>query len=168
MARQARASFLSGWSSIYKSMLTSFLRNTFGHWLQCEAEARGAALKLLDDTISVPLLVLISSRILVLHAEAHRAVEEDGELARRGGHGLGLADPASQATVERAEGSLGAADVDGHEAQLRRKAAGALAGAGGEHLATADLAPRRQTEPRGEVLLGGPLAEVGAALSHQR
>ncbi|MCV5927165.1 hypothetical protein OFO11_35255, partial [Escherichia coli] len=53
----------------------AFLRNTFLDWLQCEAKARGAPLELLDDAFSVPLLVLVGSRVLVLHAEAHRAVE---------------------------------------------------------------------------------------------
>ena len=36
-----------------------------------------------------------------------------------------------------------------------------------QHLATADLAARRQGQPRCEVLGRWPLAEVGAAFSHQ-
>lgn len=45
---------------------------------------RRTTMELLDDTFAVSALVLIGPGILVAHAEAHRPVEEDGDLARRG------------------------------------------------------------------------------------
>lgn len=97
-------------------MPRSFLRNTILRRLQCEAEASGAALQLLDDPLAVSLLVLIDTRVLILHSEAHRPVEEDGELARCGGHRLGLTNARRQPSIERTEGCLGAPDVHGHQA----------------------------------------------------
>ena len=76
-------------------------------------------MKLLDDTLSVSALVLIGSRVLVTHAEAHCPVKEDGDLARRGGQGLGLADARGQSPVERAQRGIGAADRRGDQSQAR-------------------------------------------------
>lgn len=45
--------------------------------------------------------------------------EEDGELPRGGGHGLGFAGATGEAAVESTERGLGPADVDGGHAQER-------------------------------------------------
>ena len=87
----------------------TFLRNTLLGRLQGEAEVRRAAVKLLDDAVSVAALVLIRARILVAHAEAHRPVEEDGDLSRCGRQGLGLADTCGKAPVKRSQCGIGAA-----------------------------------------------------------
>ena len=84
-------------SSPLLKIASSFLRNTLLGRLQGEAEVRCAAVKLLDDAVSVAALVLIRARIFIAHAEAHRPVEENGDLSRRGCQGLGLADTCGKA-----------------------------------------------------------------------
>jgi hypothetical protein len=122
------------------------------------------SLELLDDALAVSLLVLVGARILVSHAEAHCPVEEDGDLAGGSCQGFGLANTRGQSPIERAERGFGATDRGGDQSQARGDSVVALAGMRREHLASANLAARRQSQPGRKVLLGRPPTEVGAAL----
>lgn len=85
----------------------AFLRNFM--WLQDETKLRCAPVELLDDTITVLLLVVISSRVAIIHAATHGVIEQHGNLASGGGDGLGITDTASKASIKCAERGVGAA-----------------------------------------------------------
>lgn len=69
---QHLAIFKANHSSSPSLMIAAtFLRNTSLNRLQRELKVRGTALQLLDDPFTVPLFVLVGTRILVAHAEAH-------------------------------------------------------------------------------------------------
>ena len=95
------------------------------------------------------------------------AIDEDGELARGGGEGLGLADADSQAAVEGAERGLAPDEAQGGHPKHGGRAIGGRLGAGAKAPAARDLVLRGEREPRREVLLGGPPAEVGPDLGQQ-
>ena len=92
-------------SPLAANQAVAFLRNTLER-LQSEPEVGSAALKLLDNPFSVGRFVVVGTGILVVDPEAHRVVEQHGDLPSRGRHRLGLADPRSQPAVERAERSV--------------------------------------------------------------
>jgi hypothetical protein len=55
----------------------------------------------MDDVLAVLLVVGIRAWVHVDETLLERAVHQDGEFARGGGDGLGLADTKREATVER-------------------------------------------------------------------
>ena len=95
------------------------------------------------------------------------AVDENGQLARRRGKGFGLADPDGQAPVERAQGGLASDQPEGGHAEHGGGAIGRRLGPRAEAPPTRDAVLRREGEPGGEVVFGGPPAEVGANLGDQ-
>src|SRR5258708_4359488 len=81
----------------------AFLRNTHRlRLLQGESEFRRPSMQLLDNALPVLLLVVGSSRVLIIHPEAHGVIEQHGDLARGRRHGFGLPDTRGQATIESA------------------------------------------------------------------
>ena len=90
-------------------MASAFLRNTF-YSLRGEAELSSPTVQAFDNTLAIFLLVVVGARILIGHAEAHRVIEQDGDLARSGGHGLGLANACRQASVESTQRRIGFAN----------------------------------------------------------
>ena len=95
------------------------------------------------------------------------AIDEDGELARGGGEGLGLADADGQAAVEGTERGLAPDEAQGSHPQHGGGAIGGRLGAGAEAPASGDLVLGGEREPRREVLLGGPSREVGPDLGEE-
>ena len=94
-----------------------FLRNFNGRalrivWHEGETHLAGPSVKLADHALAIVLLVVIDTRVHVGHAEAQGVVEKHGELARRGGNGLGLSGSSAEATVECSQGRMSLADVD--------------------------------------------------------
>lgn len=78
-------------------------------WLQGEAELRCSAVELLDDAVTILLLVVISSWVAIIHTVAHGVIEENGDLASGRGDGLGVTDTAGKAAIKCAESSVAAA-----------------------------------------------------------
>lgn len=87
----------------------------------------------------------------------------------RGGRGNGFcfADPVGEPAVEGPERGLGAAETHGREAKDRRGAIGGGLRARAEEPPAGDLVPRREGEPGGEVVGGGPAVHVGPDFSEQ-
>src|SRR5215510_11608690 len=69
----------------------AFLRNTSG-LLQGKAELCRSAMQLLDDALSVLLLVVGSPWVFVIHAEAHGVIEQHRNFACSGRYRFGFAD----------------------------------------------------------------------------
>ena len=103
-------------------------------------------MQLLDDPFLVPLLVVVGAKISVLHSEAHRVVEEDGDLAGCCSHCLGLADTRCQATVERTQCRVGLPNRHRCQSKERGHPVGSLARVRRQHFAAADLAAWRQRQ----------------------
>ena len=144
----------------------AFLRNTH-RLLQGEPELRCPSVPLLDDALPVLLLVVRSSRVLILHAEAHGVVEQDGDLARGRGERFGFANARDQWSIEGAQRGVGSTHGDRGQSKVRDHAVGHLSRMSRQHLATADLASWRQRQPRGEMLGRAPSAQVGTAFGNQ-
>lgn len=104
----------------------AFLRNSF-HPLQREAEFYGSAMEILDNSVTIVLFIVTGSAIHIGRTKAHRVVEMDGDFSRGSGDSFGLDN-------------------------VRRDPVGGLAGVRRQHLAAADLAARREDQPRREVL----------------
>src|SRR6476619_1027347 len=111
--------FLSLWVTTNR-----FLRNGDAWcWLrgvENKPERLGAPMQILDHALAVPGLVERRTRIDVLHSMAHGVIEQNCDLARRGGHRLGFADARREPPVERAQGGVGPSNGYGGEPQERR------------------------------------------------
>ena len=81
--------------------MAAFLRNTHD-LLQGIAEFRRPSMELLDDTLAISTLILIGTQVLVIPAEAHGVVEQNGDLSRRRGYRFGLSDAGSEPAIESA------------------------------------------------------------------
>ena len=104
-----------------------FLRNGDAecrlHGLENEAECLGAPMQIVDHPRAVACLVERRAGIDVLHSVTHGVVEQDCDLARRGGHRLGLADARREPPVEGAERSISPSNGYGSKPQKRRSPA---------------------------------------------
>ena len=69
-------------------------------------------MQLLDDSLSVLPFIVIGARVGVVHPEAHGVVEENGDLARRRGDCLSLANACGQPTLERPQRRVRSPDGD--------------------------------------------------------
>jgi hypothetical protein len=76
-----------------------------------EAEAGGALAESAEDVKAMLGIIGGGSRILVAKAMLERSIDEDGQLAGRGGNGFGLADAVGQTPIEGPEGGVGATEV---------------------------------------------------------
>ena len=76
-----------------------------------EAEAGGALAESAEDVKAMLGIIGGGSRILVAKAMLERSIDEDGQLAGRGGDGFGLADAVGQTPIEGPEGGVGATEV---------------------------------------------------------
>src|ERR1700675_4697137 len=153
-------------STSFAKYAVAFLRNT-RTLLQGEPELGSPTAKLLDDALPILLLVVVGARILILRTEAHRVVEQYGNLARGGGNSFGLANTRRQTPVEGAERTVGTPNGDRCQAQQRHRPIGGLSSVRRQDFATADFAARRQRQPRGKVLGRWPATQVGPAFAHQ-
>ena len=61
-------------------------------WLENKAECLGASMQIADHSRPVTRLVGRGPAIDIVHSVSHSIVEQNCDLAGRGGHGLGLAD----------------------------------------------------------------------------
>jgi hypothetical protein len=77
-----------------------------------EPELRGAAMQLLDNSVAVLLLILVGTRIPVVHAEAHGVVEQHRDLARGCSHCLGIANAGRKTSIEGAQGGMASSHRD--------------------------------------------------------
>jgi hypothetical protein len=66
--------------------------------------------KLLDDAVPVLLLVVIRAWVPVIHVISHDIMKQDSNLARRCGHGLGVADASGKTPVKSAECCIASAN----------------------------------------------------------
>ena len=105
--------------------------------------------------------------IVMDHAVFACAVDEQGEFASRRRNGFRFADAGRQASIERAEGRLGATQAHRGQAQDRRGPVGRGLRPGAEEATARDLVLRRQGEPRGEMFPSRPAAHVGADLGDE-
>ena len=70
-------------------------------------------MQIVDDSRAVTRLVGRGPRIDILHSVSHSVVEQDRDLAGRGGHRFGLADAGGESPVKGAERGVSASDGDG-------------------------------------------------------
>ena len=80
-------------------------------------------MQIVDYPRAVACLVGRRTGVDVLHSVTHGVVEQDCDLARRGGHRLGLADACREPPVEGAERGIGASNGYGSKPQKCRSAA---------------------------------------------
>ena len=113
-------------------------------------------------------LVVVSRRGLSIgDAIAEHTVDEDRKLAGRGRDRLGFASTRGPATVEGAQRMIAPPETHGRHAEDLRRPIGRGWRPRAEELAPGDLVPRRNREPRDEVLLGRPATHVEADLGHE-
>ena len=108
----------------------------------------------------------VGARVLIAERAGQGAIDQDGELAGGGGEGFRLADADGQPAVEGAEGGLAADETHGGNAQHGGRAVGGGLGFAAEAPAAGDPVLGREGEPGGEVVRGGPAAEI--ALMRER
>lgn len=120
-----------------------------------------------DDAGTVLRVVDISARVDIHEVVLERAIDQDGERARRGGDGLGFADTEGDATIERAQGGLRAPEIHGRQPEDSRGAIRRGLSATAQEAPAGHLVVRRQGQPRGEGLLSGPPAHLGASLGEE-
>ena len=118
---------------------------------------------------AVPLagIVGVGAWVAIREGAAEGAIDEDGDLARGGSDGLGLPHPDGETAVKGAERGLAPDDAAGGHSEHGGRAIGGGLGAGAEPAAAGDLVLGGAGEPRGEMLLSGPPADVGADLGEQ-
>ncbi len=85
------------------------------------AQLARAPLKVMEDALPVPCLVIRRAWVEVSEPVANRVVEEHCQLASRRRDRLRFAYPRGEPPVEGAEGSLGAPDVDSGDPQKDRR-----------------------------------------------
>ena len=110
---------------------------------------------------------MATAGIVIDYAVFACAVDEQGEFASRRRNGFRFADAGRQASIERAEGRLGATQAHRGQAQDRRGPVGRGLRPGTEEATARDLVLRRQGEPRGEMFPSRPAAHVGADLGDE-
>jgi len=135
--------------------------------LQCVAKLCGTPVQLLDDPVTVLLLIVVRAGIAVIHAIAHRVIKQDRDLARCRGDGLGIADAAGKASIKCSERGIAAANRNRSQSKCDGNPAAGFPGVCRQHLATADLASWREREPGSKMLGSAPATEVGSALTNQ-
>ena len=109
----------------------------------------------------------VGSWVVIDERAVEGAVDENGELARGGGDGLGLADAHGQSSVEGPEGGLAADETHGGDAQHAGGAVRRGLGFTAEPATAGDPVLRREGEPGGEVVFAGPARRGGADLGDQ-
>ena len=121
----------------------------------------------MQDPCALAGVVGVGPGVTIDERAGQGAIDEDGELARGGGEGFGLPDADGQPPVESAEGGLAPDEAQGGHPKHGGRAIGGWLGAGAEATTARDLVLRGEREPRREMLLGGPPAEVGPDLGQQ-
>ena len=81
-------------------------------------------MQIVDHPRAIARLVVRRTGVNVLHSVTYGVVEQHGDLARRGGHRLGLADASREPPVERAQRGVGPSNS--YTAARRRSAAARL------------------------------------------
>ncbi len=84
-----------------------------------KAECLGAPMQIFDHPLTVSGVLERRTRVDIFHSVTHGVVEQSCNLARRGGHRLGLADARREPSVESAERSVGPSDGDSGKPQER-------------------------------------------------
>ena len=126
-----------------------------------------ALLESAHETRALARVVDVGARVAVDDRAGQGAIDQDGELAGGGSNGFGLADADGQPAVESAEGGLAADETHGGDAQHAGGAVGGGLGFAAKPAVAGDPVLGREGEPGGEVVLGGPAAQVGADLGDQ-
>lgn len=98
-------------------------------------------MELLDNTITVLLVIVIRARVTVIHTVAHGVVEQDSNLTSSGGDSLRVTNSASKAAVKCAESSIAAPYGHGSKPKRYGDTATGFPGMRRQYLSAADLAP---------------------------
>ncbi len=129
------------------------------HWpdvdedISADGMLSGALAEAPDDVCPIVGVVDGGPGILVHQSVFQGSIDQNGELARGGGDGLGLADPSGQTSIERTEGGVRAPETHHGHPENRGGTIGGRLGPGAEETATRYFVLRGQREPRGEVFL---------------
>src|SRR5258705_2842295 len=126
--------------------MAAFLRNTHD-LLQGIAKFRRSSMELLDNALAIFALILIGTQVLVIPAEAHGVVEQNGDLTCRSSYRFGLSNAGSEPAIESAQRGAGPSDRDRRQAQVRGQSVGRFPRPCRQHFSAADLAARRKCQP---------------------
>ena len=108
-------------------------------------------MQLFDDAFTVLVLIVIGAGILVVHAKAHRVVEQDSDLACRRGDGFSVANARGEPSVECAERRIGSTYGYRRQTQVSGDAVRRFSRMGRQNLAATDLATRRKRQPKSDL-----------------
>ena len=75
-------------------------------------------MQLFDDAFTVLVFVMVGAGVLVVHAKAHRVVEQDSDLACRRGDGFGVANARGEPSVDAPSAVLVRPTVTGSVAKF--------------------------------------------------
>src|ERR1019366_1833356 len=119
-----------------------FLRNDDARWrlhgLENKSECLDTPMQIVHYPCAVARLVVRCTGVDVLHSMTHGVIEQDCDLACRGGHRLGLANARREPPEEGAQCRVGPSNAYGSKPQERRSSAPATARSGREDLAARD------------------------------
>src|SRR4030067_2038294 len=135
---------------------------------QFEAETRRPMPQVLEDPFSIRLLIMLRAEAFDNPTLVDRAVEDDGQLAGRGGDGFGRADSSFEPTTVSPQPGIQPTAGQRGAAQSMRQCGGGLAGATRTNLPRALLDIRRQTQPGRKVILRLPRRQVPARVHQER
>ena len=127
-----------------------------------EAQACGGALEVLNRSVPEVLFIRLLTLGLIRGAMFEDMVKNPCQLVRGGRNRLRRPFAGAHAPIITAQGGLGAPQGLGRQAQGLRRAAVAFEGLAAQHLAPRDVVVGCQAQPRGKLLLGGPLAHIRA------
>ena len=132
-----------------------------------EAQSRGGALEVTNRSLPEVLFIGLLTLGLIGRAMFEHMIENPRQLMRGGRDRLRGPFAGPHAPIITAQGRLGAPQGLGRQAQGLRRAAVAFEGLAAQHLAPRDVVMGSQAQPRGKVLLGGPLAHIRADFRHE-
>ena len=129
-----------------------------------EAESCCTVTQLLELPRALLRIVPVGAGIAIHKVALEHVIDEDGQLARRGRHGLRFPGAGGQSAVESPERRLGPPEAGRGEPKCRGGTIRRGLRLRAEELAPGHFVLRGKREPRGEVLRARPPSHVGANL----
>src|SRR6266852_8120228 len=132
-----------------------------------EAQSSCATLEVTKGSLAEVLVIGLLTLGLIGSAMFEDMIEHTRQLVRGGRNRRRRPFAGSQPAIITAQGRLRAPQRLRRQAQRLRRTAVAFEGLAAQHLAPRDVIMGSQAQPRGKVLLRGPLAHIGADLRQE-